>query len=150
MSYRMITDERLCINCKACEVHCKVWNRVPVGLKLGVHLNVGPDMRDGRPALHTLYMPCLHCDDAPCLAACPTGAMRRREDGIVYIETPLCTGCRACRMACPWQVPQYDAAQGKMRKCDLCRSRLDAGLQPACVTGCTTHALRLEKDPCLP
>ena len=141
MSYRLLTDEDLCIRCKACEVHCKVWNRVPAGLKLGVLLADGPRMQDGRPALRTLYMPCQHCDDAPCLTACPTGAMRRRADGIVYVESGPCTGCRSCLLACPWQVPQWDASAGKMRKCDFCRERLDQGLQPACVTGCTTKAL---------
>lgn len=163
MSYRLLTDEDVCIACKACEVHCKVWNRVPAGLKLGVLLGDGPRMgRAGtttggtpgtgdaggsgtRPVMRTLYMPCQHCDDAPCLGACPTGAMRRRGDGIVYVESGVCTGCRACLLACPWQVPQFDAAAGKMRKCDFCRDRLDQGLLPACVTGCTTKALRFEK-----
>ncbi len=34
-------------------------------------------------------------------------------------------------------------------KCDLCMDRIDAGLKPACVTGCTTHALSLvgQDDP---
>ena len=144
MKYRMTTDEATCINCKACEVHCKVWNRVPTGLKLGVHLHDGPALRNGKTVLRTQYMPCQQCDDAPCLTACPTGAMTRRGDGIVFVDTPRCTGCKACLLACPWKVPQYDARQIKMRKCDLCRERLDAGLLPACVTGCTTKALKLE------
>lgn len=144
MSYQLLTDENACIACKACEVHCKVWNRVPAGLKLGVLICDGPHFRQGReskPAMRTLYMPCQHCDEAPCITACPTTAMRRREDGIVYVESTACTGCRACLLACPWQVPQFDAAAGKMRKCDFCRDRVDQGLLPACVTGCTTKAL---------
>lgn len=154
MSYQLLTDENACIACKACEVHCKVWNRVPVGLKLGVLICDGPrfsnrrDRREGlegRPFMRTLYMPCQHCDEAPCIPACPTGAMRRRHDGIVYVETLACTGCKGCLLACPWQVPQYDAAMGKMRKCDYCRERLDEGLLPACVTGCTTKALSFVK-----
>lgn len=145
MSYDILTDSALCIGCKACEVHCKVRNKVPVGLKLGVHIQDGPHLRDGKRLLRTLYMACGHCDPAPCLQACPTGAMRRRSDGIIYIEASQCTGCKACLLACPWRVPQYDAALGKMRKCDLCRDRIDAGLLPACVTGCTMGALRLEK-----
>lgn len=147
--YSIQTDEHLCIACKACEVHCKVYNKVPVGLKLGILLQVGPHL-DNEPSkkhkgqkvrMRTLYMPCNHCDEAPCLKACPTGAMRRRTDGIVYIESGACTGCKGCLLACPWQVPQFDPKQGKMRKCDLCRHRIDAGLKPACVTGCTMGAL---------
>lgn len=148
--YSIQTDEQLCIACKACEVHCKVYNKVPVGLKLGVLLQAGPclDPQDGEDGqngqkvrMRTLYMPCTHCDEAPCLKACPNGAMRRRKDGIVYIESGLCTACKACFLACPQQVPQFDPKQGKMRKCDLCRHRIDAGLKPACVTGCTMGAL---------
>ncbi|MEG2172550.1 MAG: 4Fe-4S dicluster domain-containing protein [Desulfovibrionaceae bacterium] len=141
--YSITTDEQLCISCKACEVHCKVYNKVPLGLKLGVHVQAGPQFDHGTVRMHTLYMPCCQCDDAPCLTACPTGAMQKRADGIVYIEESLCTGCRACWSACPWRVPQFDAQRQKMRKCDLCRHRIDAGLKPACVTGCTMSALQL-------
>lgn len=141
--YAIVTDEQLCISCKACEVHCKVYHKVPAGLKLGVHLQAGPDMQQGKVRMRTLYMPCCHCEDAPCLSACPTGAMRQRADGIVYIEESVCTGCQSCAMACPWKVPQFDAQRRIMRKCDLCRHRIDAGQQPACVTGCTMGALQL-------
>lgn len=141
--YAIITDEQLCISCKACEVHCKVYNNVPVGLKLGVHLQSNVHMQHTKVRMRTHYMPCSHCDKPSCLAACPTGAMQQRTDGIVFIENSLCTGCKSCRLACPWEIPQFDATQGKMRKCDLCRQRIDAGKKPACVTGCTMGALQL-------
>lgn len=141
--YAILTDEQLCISCKACEIHCKVYNKVPAGLKLGVHLQAGPQIEHGTVRMRTYYMPCNHCDKAPCVTACPTGAMQQRTDGIVFIENNLCTGCKACLLACPWEVPQFDAQQGKMRKCDLCMQRIDVGKKPACVTGCTMGALRL-------
>lgn len=141
--YTIVTDEQLCISCKACEVHCKVYNKVPDGLKLGVHLQSGPYMQQGAVRMRTHYMPCGHCDKPSCLAACPTGAMQQRFDGIIFIEENICTGCKSCLMACPWEIPQFDTKQGKMRKCDLCRQRIDAGQKPACVTGCTMGALQL-------
>lgn len=144
MTPRLILNETTCINCKACEVHCKVWNRTPPGVKLGAHLSDGPAMRDGKPALRVEYSACRNCDDAPCMVACPTEAMRRREDGIVYVESDACVGCQSCVEACPWRVPQYDVELGKVRKCDLCRQRLDERLLPACVTGCVVKALTVE------
>lgn len=143
MRYYITTDAATCIACKACEVHCKVWNNVPIGLKLGTHVQQGPSMQGGKPHMHCQYMTCQHCEDAPCCKACPTGAMQCRADGIVYVDTAQCVGCKLCRKACPWAIPQYDKAARKMRKCDLCRHRLDAGLLPACVTACTTKSLAL-------
>ncbi|MDR1857220.1 MAG: (Fe-S)-binding protein [Desulfovibrio sp.] len=148
MGYAIVTDQDRCINCKACELHCAVWNRTSEGL--GVHLHVGPCMHDGRPVLRTRFMPCLQCEDARCLLACPTGAIQRREDGIIRIDGKLCRGCRACLLNCPWGVPRHDAALGKVRKCDMCADRLDAGLEPACIAGCATHALHLERTPDAP
>ena len=53
----------------------------------------------------------------------------------------LCIGCKACILACPWAVPQWDETTGKAIKCDYCMDRVDQGLDPACVSGCTAHAL---------
>ncbi|BBD06876.1 4Fe-4S ferredoxin [Desulfovibrio ferrophilus] len=67
--------------------------------------------------------------------------IRRKSDGIVYVDRELCVGCKACIIACPWDVPQWDDSQGTVMKCDLCMDRVDEGKRPACVTACTTQAL---------
>ena len=80
------------------------------------------------------------------MAACPTGAMRKRpQDGIVYVEHSLCVGCKTCVTACPWGAPQWNPETGKVVKCDYCKDRIDAGLKPACATICTTHCLHFGK-----
>jgi Fe-S-cluster-containing dehydrogenase component len=87
-------------------------------------------------------MPCFHCEKPWCVAACPTGAMQKREkDGIVFVESALCVGCKSCMVACPWGTPQWNPETGKAAKCDYCRDRVDAGLKPACVTKCLTQCL---------
>lgn len=139
--YLIKTNSDRCITCKACEVHCKQKNRVPVGAKLGQLVTVGPIKRAGKPKVLNLFMPCFHCEQPWCVAACPTNAMVRRDDGIVYVDGELCVGCKACIIACPWDIPQWDEERGKVIKCDLCMDRIDEGLEPACVTACTTHAL---------
>nr|WP_209280130.1 4Fe-4S dicluster domain-containing protein [Desulfobaculum xiamenense] len=135
------TNQDRCISCNACEVHCKQKNLVPPGARLGQMVTVGPLERAGRPKIMNLFMPCFHCEQPWCVAACPTEAMKRREDGIVYVDQELCVGCKACIIACPWNIPQWDETAGKVMKCDLCMDRIDRGLKPACVTACTTHAL---------
>jgi len=139
--YIIKMDQDRCISCNACELHCKQYNRVPEGARLGQLITVGPLNKAGKPRMMNLFMPCFHCEQPWCVAACPTEAMIRRDDGIVYVNQDLCVGCKACIIACPWDVPQWDEAAGKVMKCDLCMDRVDQGLDPACVTACTTHAL---------
>lgn len=143
MSKYVITlDAKRCIACHSCEVHCKAKNRTPPGVKLGRLVSVGPVTLGGKPVMLTLYRPCFHCDRPRCVDVCPTKAMiRREEDGIVYVDQDLCVGCKLCIKACPWQVPQWDPAIRKVLKCDFCRDLVDLGEVPACVAGCTTHAL---------
>lgn len=88
-----------------------------------------------------LSMACQHCGDAPCVMVCPTGALSRRtENGVVQLDRELCVGCRSCALACPFGVPQFQE-DGRMNKCNLCRPRVEHGLEPACVRVCPTRAL---------
>jgi Fe-S-cluster-containing dehydrogenase component len=131
-----------CIGCRACEVHCKTNKGLGPGPSPCQIVTVPRPV----PQLHFVFMPCFHCEDAGCLAACPTGAVRRRaQDGIVFIEASLCIGCKSCMSACPWGAPQWDPVSRKVVKCDFCMDRLDVGLQPACVTKCVTGCLGFGK-----
>lgn len=135
-------DPRRCIACKACEVHCQAAHQTSPDVKMGLLITTEPVCEDGNIRMLSAFRACFHCESPWCMAACPTGAIQKREkDGIVFVETQLCIGCKACVDACPWHVPQWDALSGKVLKCDYCRSRIDAEDLPACVTACTTHAL---------
>ena len=72
-------------------------------------------------------------------------AVKREKDGMVLLDRALCVGCRACVDACPWKVPQWDETTGKVVKCDSCVDRVEQGLKPACVAGCTTRALSFSR-----
>ena len=128
-----------CIACRACEIHCKTNKGLGPGPSPCQIVAVAePDARRAR----FVFMPCFHCEDAWCMAACPTKAVQRRDrDGIVFIEAALCIGCKSCLSACPWGAPQWDPVSRKAVKCDYCMDRLDAGLRPACVTKCVTGCL---------
>jgi DMSO reductase iron-sulfur subunit len=141
--YYLFQDTKNCIGCHSCEIVCKSNKALPIGPKPCQVIHVAPKMVNGLPRASYVFMPCFHCENPWCVAACPTGAMRKRpQDGIVYVERSLCVGCKTCVTACPWGAPQWNPETGKVVKCDYCKDRLDAGLKPACVTICTTHCLQ--------
>ncbi len=85
------------------------------------------------------YLPriCNHCLNAPCVAACPSGAAyKREEDGIVLIDQQRCRNWRYCISSCPYKKPYYNWRTGKMEKCILCYPRVEHGLPPICFHTC--------------
>ena len=132
-----------CVCCYACVAACQ-----------DLHYDIdetGPALRralrqeDADGTIRCGSMGCMHCADAPCLAACPTGAIRRDpETGLVVVEDERCVGCRRCRKACPYGVPQFTADK-RMVKCDGCADRLRRGLEPVCVKTCPSGALYLRE-----
>lgn len=144
--YYVTQDIKRCIGCRACETHCKTKNSVPDGSSYCKMMQVGPRNVKNIPVTDFVYMACFHCEQPWCVAACPTGAMQRRQkDGIVFVDANLCVGCKACMTACPWGVPQWNLQTGRVGKCDLCKDRIEEGLEPACVTKCTTGCLSFER-----
>ena len=139
--YAMIIDTGLCVACSSCVFGCKTENNVPEGFcRDWVIQKV-----DGKfPNLHMLNRSerCQHCENAPCVSNCPTGASHYAGDGTVQIDRDLCTGCKACLAACPYDA-RYIAPEGFADKCSFCQHRLKEGLMPACVTNCPTSCLNL-------
>lgn len=143
-------DQTKCTGCKACQVACKDKNQLPVGRtwRRVAEYTGGDWSHDTAQDTYThdvwtyyTSVACNHCEDAICMEVCPSTAMRRDENGIVYVDPSVCIGCRYCEMACPYSAPQPDADSGIMTKCDFCRDRINAGGTPACVAACPTRAL---------
>ena len=136
-------EQERCIDCWACEVACKQWHGIKAGtVKLISVLGTW----DGKyPNVTRTYslLACLHCADAPCVDACPNGAISKRiEDGIVVVDRDKCKSARKCFLACPYAVPQY-GDDGIMQICNLCLGRLEQGQEPVCVAACPTKALHV-------
>ncbi|MFM8322073.1 MAG: DmsC/YnfH family molybdoenzyme membrane anchor subunit [Chloroflexota bacterium] len=145
-------DARSCSGCKACQVACKDKHALPPGLlwRRVYEVQAGDGWQAQGAAwqlnlaVYNLSLSCNHCEDAPCVAGCPTRAMHFRSDGIVLVDPEKCIGCQYCAWLCPYGAPQYDPAAHCMTKCTLCCDQLDAGLPPACVAACPLRSLEVE------
>ncbi len=85
---------------------------------------------------------CKHCVNAPCLDACPTGAIIRTRFDTVVIQDDVCNGCGYCVPACPFGVPQLGEGDRGAHKCTLCYDRLVDGMEPACAKACPTDSIQ--------
>jgi len=140
MKWVKVIDQTLCIGCHACTTACKSENEVPLGVTRTYvkYVDVGA-WPQARRAFQVTR--CNQCEDAPCVAACPTTAMYRRDDGIVDFDKSICIGCKACMAACPYDAIFINPDDHSAEKCNFCAHRLDVGLEPACVVVCPTEAI---------
>lgn len=158
MRYGMVIDLDRCIGCHACTLACKSVNDTPPG----VFFNRVEDREIGEyPEVKRYFFPriCLHCQEAPCLESCPSGATYHAENGAVVVDIEKCVGCKACMLACPYGVRySYFEGQGShsyfessaeqppelgeliVEKCHLCLERTREGNKPACALTCITAA----------
>lgn len=85
------------------------------------------------------YLPriCNHCWNPACVAACPSGAIYKRdEDGVVLISQDVCRGWRHCVPACPYKKIYYNWKTNKAEKCIFCYPRVENGLATVCTHSC--------------
>ena len=155
--FAILFDTSYCTGCRACQVGCKQWNDLPATetqntgsydpLTLSAHTWLKMSFFEGLDKEGEVYWDfvrtsCMHCSDAACVDACPTGAMNYRPGGVVTVDQDWCIGCRNCVQACPYDAVHYDEEKGVVQKCTLCYDRVANGLEPACVKACPTGALR--------
>lgn len=137
--YAMAVDMRKCVGCNACVIACKEENGLPTDMfrswvetvTNGTYPDLAMEIRSER---------CEQCSDAACVSNCPTGASYYADGGVVLVDRSLCTGCKACVAACPYEARTIHP-DGYADKCTFCLHRVKKGLQPACATTCPTRSL---------
>jgi Fe-S-cluster-containing dehydrogenase component len=139
--YGMAVDTRTCVGCTACVIACKTENDLPDGFArnwittevTGTFPDLDMEIRSER---------CHHCEDAPCVAVCPTGASWIGPGGVVLVDPDRCTGCKACIAACPYGARFVDPRSGTVDKCTFCIHRIGNGTPTtACQEVCPTESI---------
>lgn len=147
----IFVDHERCIKCNACVVACKMEHDLPpyptsppVAEPKGPNFvrvfRVGPEIKDGKVNQYFVAIPCMHCNDPPCVSACPTNAISKLENGVMQVDGNRCIGCKFCLWACPYGAPQF-TPEGKMVLCDMCIHRLREGKKTACEAACVAKCI---------
>jgi len=146
-----LVDVDKCTGCSLCIIACKdehVGSGYPpwTGPQPDTGhfwIAVHPVERGRIPRVRVTYLPvfCQHCGNAPCIKACPEDAIKRRHDGLVWIDAGACTGCGFCQEACPYDVIYRNAELGVAQKCTGCAHRVDQGALPRCADICPHDAI---------
>ncbi len=133
-------DTRRCFGCHGCEVACKAENDVPLGqyIRQTIYKDVGE-----YPQVARVFLPmsCQHCEDAPCIKACPCGALHKGTGGSVVIDYNICCGHGTCVDVCPYGAIYMDPVAKQAVKCHNCYHRLGEEMQPACASTCPSDAI---------
>ena len=99
----MVIDLQHCTGCGGCAISCKTENNVQRGnqwAKVNTS-TVGKFPNVGFKSIPTL---CNHCENAPCVKGCPTGAMHKGYGNITMHAPEKCIGCKTCMAMCPYDV----------------------------------------------
>ncbi|MEZ6016163.1 MAG: 4Fe-4S dicluster domain-containing protein [Planctomycetota bacterium] len=145
--YGWVVDTRRCFGCHACEVACKAENDVPLGnyIRQTIYHDLPrpADARVGAGQFARIMVPmaCQHCEDAPCIKACPCGALHKGAGGSVQVNYDKCSGHASCKEACPYGAIYIDPVANQAVKCHNCTHRVEVGMEPACVATCPSEAL---------
>ena len=147
----MVIDISRCTGCYCCFAACKdeYWDNdyPPYSAAQPKHgqfwMNIENKERGTYPYVKVAYMPvpCLQCDDAPCVEAAKDGALYKRPDGIVIIDPQKAGGQRQIVDSCPYGVIYWDEEKQLPQKCTFCAHRLEEGKIPRCVQVCPSDAL---------
>ncbi len=167
--YAMVVDLRRCVGCQTCTAACKLANATPPG----VMWRRVVDVETGSfPNVQRVFVPtsCQHCDNPPCVAACPSEATKKRADGIVTQDYEMCIGCGYCITACPYEarfkVEDVDFAYGDepmrheaekynddmngvVQKCTFCVDTIDEGIAKGLTPGVDPDATPACVNSCI-
>jgi Fe-S-cluster-containing dehydrogenase component len=150
--YGMVIDISKCIGCYNCFLACRdefagnEYKSYSAAQPMEGQnwIRVIEKERGQYPKVKVSYtpIPCMHCDDAPCIKMAQNGAVYRRADGIVIIDPVKAKGQRQLISSCPYRVIEWNEREQLPQKCTLCAHMLDKGeKEPRCVESCPTGAL---------
>ncbi|MBI4216605.1 MAG: 4Fe-4S dicluster domain-containing protein [Chloroflexi bacterium] len=160
----MVIDLDKCAACQACVVACRAENNVAFAGEeeaakgraiFWMQLLPVAEGEYPRMKISFIPVPCMHCDNPPCVKVCPVNATYKNEEGLVGQIYTRCIGCRLCTVACPytvrffnWYDPQwptemasslnpevYVRPRGIVEKCSFCVQRIRRAKETAKAEG---------------
>lgn len=108
-SFGMVIDTEACIRCLQCVEACREENKTEEGtfwMYVNRYHREDREYEDETEA-ESLPVPCMHCDDAPCVRVCPNNSRIQHQDGRVLCNYDTCLGCKYCEVACPYHVNTF-------------------------------------------
>jgi Fe-S-cluster-containing hydrogenase component 2 len=123
---RLVVDSPACTGCNSCALSCSFVHQGHFSLA-DARVTIERDSARAR------FVPrvCVQCEEAPCIAVCPTDALLRDEElGCIRIVEARCVKCGKCGPACPFGGVRLDGPGRVPVICDLC------GGDPECVKHC--------------
>ncbi len=178
MSKTFLVDTTRCTACRGCQLACKDWHDLPANKtkQTGTHQNP-PDLNvnnykivrfhehlgDKNQVIWNFFPDqCRHCVEPPCVDTAnsylegsmykdkATGAVLVNNEVMSKMSADVAAQFDGFESSCPYQVPRFDAAKKTVAKCDMCFTRLQAGMIPACVKACPTGSMQFgERDEIL-
>ena len=131
-------DHLDCTGCKTCEMICSLHHFGRCNPSTSAIRII---RREKQGLVFCLPIVCQHCDPAPCIEVCPTGAICRDEDkGVLALNRDECSDCGLCTAACPCGCISIDSATGNPVVCDLCNG------DPQCIQACHAACLTLSEN----
>lgn len=154
----ILYDPVKCVGCRACQMACKRWNKLPAESTDPLGIYESPQglsaitwniirLKRTDTGWHFFNYQCMHCTDAACVEVCPTGALYHDPKGFVGLNRDLCNGCGYCTQFCPYGVPHLRVSniltgEAKSAKCTFCQDRIQSGIGgPSCAEVCPVGAL---------
>jgi Fe-S-cluster-containing dehydrogenase component len=152
--WSLVIDVAKCNDCNNCFLACKDEyfenDYLPYSAaqpRLGQRwMNIMRKERGSYPMVDVAYLPipCMHCDDAPCIKKSKGGAVSKRKDGIILIDPEKAKGQKELVKACPYGAIWWNEKKALPQKCTFCVHLLEDGwTQPRCVQACPTGAMRV-------
>lgn len=151
--WHLIIDVEKCEDCNNCFLACKDehvdndWPGYSSPQPRHGHrwINIQRKERGKYPMVDVAYLPtpCMHCEQAPCVAKTGGDAVYQRQDGIVLIDPVKAKGRKDLLGACPYGAIYWNKDLDIPQKCTFCAHLLDEGWkEPRCVGACATGAIR--------
>ena len=142
---RIIAKEEICMGCGLCEVYCTVQHSKTKDIIKAYKKETPRSISRVRLEISkpiSFAIQCRHCENAPCVTACLSGAMTEdKETGLIKHDKDKCIGCWTCVMVCPYGALKMDVSGKVVAKCDVCQE-LES---PACVANCPNRALTIKE-----